>query len=114
MVGTRYTPIQNRGAFDVARPLLGEYGATIDGMANFRHGGACLMSVDLGRPIVLNRPDGGTDTTAQYLLVKNSLDGSSALTFSLTSVRVACTNVLLAPRRRDGVRRRFWVAVFGS
>jgi phage/plasmid-like protein (TIGR03299 family) len=96
MVGTRYTPIQNRDAFAVATPLVGEYGATIVGMADFRHGGASLMVLDLGRPVNLVRPDGGTDAVDLNLLVKNSHDGSSALTFALTPMRLACTNALQA------------------
>lgn len=96
MVGTRYTPIQNRDAFAVGQDLVGDFGATITGMADFRHGGASLMVVDLGRPINLTRPDGGTDTIDLNLLVKNSHDGSSALTFALTPIRLACTNALQA------------------
>lgn len=95
MVGTRYTPIQNRDAFAVGRDLVGDYGAKIVGMADFRHGGASLMVVDLQRPIVVER-DGVADTMDLNLLVKNSHDGSSALTFALLAERLACTNALQA------------------
>lgn len=93
-VGNRYTPIQNRNAFAVAEDLVGDFGATIAGMADFRHGGASLMVMDLQRPIVLTRPDGDADPIDLNLLVKNSHDGSSALTFALTPMRLACTNAL--------------------
>jgi phage/plasmid-like protein (TIGR03299 family) len=96
MVGTRYTPIQNRDAFAVAEDLVGDFGAIITGMADFRHGGASLMVMDLQRPITLTTPEGGTDTMDLNLLVKNSHDGSSALTFALTPMRLACTNALQA------------------
>lgn len=96
MVGTRYTPIQNRDAFAVADDLVGDFGATIAGMADFRHGGASLMVMDLQRPIVLTTPDGDADPINLNLLVKNSLDGSSALTFALTPMRLRCTNALQA------------------
>lgn len=99
MVGTRYTPIQNREAFAVAEDLVGDFGATITGMADFRHGGASLMVMDLQRPITLTTPDGGTDVMDLNLLVKNSHDGSSALTFALTPMRLACTNALQAALR---------------
>lgn len=95
MVGTRYTPIQNAEAFSIAQDLIG-FGAMITGLADFRHGGASVMAVDLGRPVVLDRPDGGTDTIDLNLLVKNAHDGSSALTFALTPMRLACTNALQA------------------
>lgn len=105
MVGTRYTPIQNRDAFAVANDLVGDFGATITGMADFRHGGASLMVMDLQRPIVLTTPEGGTDTMDLNLLVKNSHDGSSALTFALTPMRLACTNALQAA---IGGAKRSW------
>lgn len=95
MVGTRYTPIQNRDAFQVAEDLTDGYGATITGMADFRHGGASLMVMDLQRPIVVTR-NGVEDRVDLNLLVKNSHDGSSALTFALTPMRLACTNALQA------------------
>lgn len=94
--GRRFTPIQNRDAFAVGADLVGDFGATITGLADFRHGGASLMVVDLGRPIVLNTPDGGQDVIDLNLLVKNAHDGSSALTFALTPMRLACTNALQA------------------
>lgn len=94
MTGTRFTPMQNRDAFAIATDLCGDYGATIDGLADFRHGGASIMVLDLHRDITLTTPDGGTDPTRLNLVVKNSHDGNSALTFMLTPVRIPCTNVL--------------------
>lgn len=105
MVGTRYTTIQNRDAFQVAEDLVGDFGATISGMADFRHGAASLMVMDLQRPIILTTPEGGTDTMDLNLLVKNSHDGSSALTFALTPMRLACTNALQAA---IGGAKRSW------
>lgn len=103
VTGTRFTPIQNRDAFSVATPLVDEYGATIAGMADFRHGGASLMVLNLNRPIELERPDGGLDVMELDLLVKNAHDGSSALTFALTEMRLACTNAL--PMAVNGAQR---------
>lgn len=105
MVGTRYTPIQNRDAFAIANDLVGEYGATIAGLADFRHGGASLMVLDLNRPITLTTPDGGEDVLDLNLYVKNSHDGSSALTFALDAMRLACTNALPALLRNA---KRSW------
>ena len=75
--GTRYTPIQNRNAFKVADVLVGEYGAKIAGAADFRSGGASLLVLDLARPVVLDLPNGGTDTVDVDLLIKNAHDGSA-------------------------------------
>lgn len=91
--GTRFTPIQNRDGFGIARDLCGAGLATISGLADFRHGGASIMALDLGTPMEL-RTKGGTDVTDLFLLTRNHHDGQGALTFALTSVRVDCTNVL--------------------
>lgn len=94
--GRRFTPIQNRDAFAIAENLVGDFGATITGLADFRHGGASLMVLDLGKPITLRTPDGGEDVVDLDLFVKNAHDGSAALTMGLTAIRIACTNVLPA------------------
>ena len=108
MVGTRYTPIQNRDAFQVAEDLVApKYGAKIVGMADFRHGGASLMVMDLCRPITVER-DGVSDTMDLNLLVKNSHDGSSALTFALLAERIACTNAL--PAAIAGAKRSWKIS----
>lgn len=92
--GTRFRPIQNRDAFGIATDLCGDFGAKIDGLADFRHGGASVMALTLPEGITLHTPDGGEDATNLNLLVKNHHDGSGALSFMLTPVRMACTNVL--------------------
>jgi phage/plasmid-like protein (TIGR03299 family) len=97
--GRRFTPIQNRDAFAVAEDLVGSFGAVISGMADFRHGGASIMVLDLQRPVDLVAPDGTVDRVDLDLLVKNAHDGSSALTFALTPMRLACTNALQAAVR---------------
>lgn len=94
--GRRFTPIQNRDAFAVANDLVGDFGATIDGLADFRHGAASLMALNLNRDVTLTTRDGGTDVVALNLLVKNAHDGSSALTLALTPMRLECTNALQA------------------
>lgn len=93
--GTRYTPIQNRDSFAVADELV-EQGGRIIGAADFRSGGASLLVVDLNRPVTLHTPDGDVDRTDLNLVIKNAHDGSSALTFALTPIRVARTNALPA------------------
>lgn len=94
--GTRFTPIQNRDAFAVGDLLTAEYGAKIVGAADFRNGGASLLVLEIGTPIVLARPDGGTDSLDLNLMIKNAHDGSAALTFALTAMRPACTNAVQA------------------
>lgn len=94
--GRRFTPIQNRDAFAVAEDLVGDFGGTIKGLADFRHGGASIMVVGLPDSIVLRTPSGHDDVVDLNLLVKNAHDGSAALTYALTPVRLDCTNALQA------------------
>lgn len=105
--GRRFTPIQNPDAFGVATDLIAQ-GATIEGLADIRHGAASVISLDLHRDVDLVRPDGGTDTTRLDLLILNAHDGNSALTFALTPVRMACTNVL--PAAIKGAERVWKIA----
>jgi phage/plasmid-like protein (TIGR03299 family) len=105
VTGTRFTPIQNADAFAVNDYLVTEFGATISGLCDFRGGGASLMVLDLPDTITLARPDGGKDEINLNLLTKNAFDGSSALTFALTPMRLACTNALPAALR---AAKRTW------
>lgn len=98
--GKRYTPIQNRDAFSVGGYLVSEFGATVDAVADFRHGHATLMALKLdGASITLDTPGGTRDVTDLYLVMINVHDGSGALSFNLTPVRVACTNAVTASLR---------------
>lgn len=95
-VGRRWSPIHNADAFSVADTLVKDSGAVISGAADYRSGAASLLVVDLRRPVVLTLPGGTKDVTDLQLIMKNSHDGSGALTFALTGVRLACTNMLQA------------------
>lgn len=103
--GTRFTPIQNRDAFAVNDYLAAEFAAPVTGAVDFRGGGATLLVNTLPASIDLRLPGGGVERTSLYLLTKNAHDASAALTYALTSVRVACTNVLPAALRNA---KRMW------
>lgn len=92
--GTRFTPIQNADAFAPAQYLVDEFGATIEGLCDFRGGGASLLVLAMPKGITLTMPNGSTEVLDLNLLTKNAHDGSSALTFALTVLRPACTNAL--------------------
>lgn len=94
--GRRFTPVQNRDAFSVADTLVGEYGSKIVGATDFHGGSGSLMVVNLNRPIRLDLPGGEQDVTDLNLYIKNAHDGSAALTFALSGMRIACTNALSA------------------
>lgn len=94
--GSRFTPIQNADAFAVADDLVADHGSKIVGAADFRSGGSSLLVVDVNRPVTLRLPNGTEDVSDLSLIIRNAHDGSAALTFALTSMRLACTNALRA------------------
>lgn len=94
--GVRYTPIQNRDAFAVADDLVRDHGSKIVGAADFRSGGSSILVVDVNAPVTLRKPGGDVDVTDLSVVIRNAHDGSSALTFAITGVRVQCTNMLRA------------------
>lgn len=97
VTGTRYTPIQNADAFSVADDLR-TMGGRISGVADFRGGGSSLLTVALPSSISV-RTSAGEDVTDLHLMIRNAHDGSAALSFSLTPIRLACTNALPAAIR---------------
>lgn len=94
--GTRYTPIQNADAFTVADDLVRDHGSKIVGAADFRSGGSSILVVDVNTPVTLRKTDGDVDVTDLSVVIRNAHDGSSALTFAITGIRLECTNVLRA------------------
>lgn len=90
--GTRLTPIHNREAFGVADLLVQEFGATIEGACDYRHGKVSVLVAGLGK---IDLGD-GRDVVDLNLFIRNPHDGSGALSFSLTSFRPACTNAVHA------------------
>lgn len=92
VVGGRYTVVQNIDALQFADNILdggGRWetaGALVDGATVF---GSMAILDD----IVLD-PEGIADTIRNYLLVKTSHDGSSAIQVMETPVRVVCSNTL--------------------
>lgn len=92
----RYTPIQNLSAFKVADYLVQEFGASISGAADFRHGDRSLLVVQLPETVSLTTKENGEDQVDLSLLITNDHAGNAALSLALTPVRVECTNVLPA------------------
>lgn len=97
--GTRYTPIQNADAFKVADDLVRDHGSKIVGAADYRSGGSSILVVDVNAPVTLRTPTGDQDHTDLSVIIRNAHDGSSALTFAITGVRLSCTNMLRATIR---------------
>lgn len=101
VVGERYAPIQNEAylpLFDAV--LANEPGAQVVAAGAIQGGRRVFMAV---RMPALDVPVGKVDPVQMYLVGQSSHDGSSAFTFSLTPVRLFCTNQLRGIREGRGV-----------
>lgn len=89
IVGPKYEPTQNRDAFKLLDGLRAE-GAEFVGAGSFGGGGTVFMQMDLmaARDIVPG------DQVRQYIIVRNSHDGSGSYIVKSTPTRAVCWNTL--------------------
>ena len=90
IVGSRYTILQNAEAFEFMDELLGEIGAHYETAGSLKGGKSIWLMVRLPEHITV----GGDDELIPYLLLKNSHDGSGAVTIAAVMIRVVCNNTL--------------------
>lgn len=91
IVGDRYTVLQNTEALDLLDSLVIGGEAQYESIMSLRGGAQVALVVnlkDLGVKV------GGVDKVDAYALLTNSHDGSSAVTFAITPIRVVCQNTL--------------------
>lgn len=90
-VGARYTPLQNRDAFDWFEPFLHDGNVYIETAGSLKAGRVIWI---LAR---LKGTEGDVvsgDTVQQRLLLSNSHDGSVSAAAAFTNTRVVCANTL--------------------
>jgi phage/plasmid-like protein (TIGR03299 family) len=90
IVGSRYTILQNAEAFDFMDELLGEIGAFYETAGSLKGGKSIWLMVRLPDHITV----GEGDELVPYLVLKNSHDGTGAVTIAAVMVRVVCANTL--------------------
>lgn len=91
-VAGQYQPFQNRELFEMVTEAGDGFGTTITGAGLYKGSTRAFMQVKL--PFTITPGDDAREAIQMYATVVNSFDGSKALTVVLTTVRLACTNML--------------------
>jgi phage/plasmid-like protein (TIGR03299 family) len=94
VVGNRYVPVQNREVLERAVAVVGasDGDAIIDTLGVLDGGRRFFSSIDLGSLVI--DPRGAADKIARYLLVYNSHDGTTPITYANTDIRAVCANTV--------------------
>jgi phage/plasmid-like protein (TIGR03299 family) len=91
VVGNRYTPIQNKDAFDMLNNIVDESGAHYDSAGIINGGARCYITMKMPQSVQVA---GGADVIDTYLNCFNSHDGSSSFRIQVAFLRQICTNGL--------------------
>lgn len=90
IVGTDYTPFQNKDAFRFFDAVVGEKAAMFHTAGALFGGRKVWLLAKIPQDIVVK----GVDVSQNFLLLTHAHDGSQAVTTMFTSVRVVCQNTL--------------------
>jgi phage/plasmid-like protein (TIGR03299 family) len=91
VVGSRYTPIQNRTAFEFLHNLVDDYGVTWESAGATRGGRNVFVCMRLPQHITIDA-DGINDEIVPFIAAINSHDGSSPFRVIATPWRPICRN----------------------
>ena len=104
VVGNTYQPVQNEQLAQLCYALAEEDDSVRIESAGSLRGGRRIWFL-LKAPTLFIQTKGTEDKIEPYVLAYNSHDGSSAIEFMETSIRVVCSNTAGAARRRKNVER---------
>ena len=91
VVGPRYTPLQNKDAFDWFQPFLDANECSIHTAGSLHSGQKVWVLAQLNRD---NSEIVRGDEVCKFILLSNSHDGSTAIRVGYTPIRVVCVNTL--------------------
>jgi len=91
VVGPRYTPLQNKDAFDWFQPFIDANECSLHTAGSLHSGQKVWVLAQLNRDnstIVKN------DEVCKFILLSNSHDGTSTIRVGFTPIRVVCANTM--------------------
>ena len=91
VVGPRYTPLQNKDAFDWFQPFLDANECSIHTAGSLHYGQKVWVLAQLNRD---NSEIVSGDEVCKFILLSNSHDGTTAIRVGYTPIRVVCVNTL--------------------
>lgn len=91
VVGSQYTPLQNRAAFEFLQDLVQDYNVPFSTAGSFRGGSKVFVSMEVPSGVTIDA-DGVGDHIRMFLLAINTHDGSGAWGVSATPWRPVCRN----------------------
>ena len=91
VVGPRYTPLQNKDAFDWFQPFLDAGECGIHTAGSLHSGQKVWVLAQLNRD---NSEIVRGDEVCKFILLSNSHDGTTAIRVGYTPIRVVCVNTL--------------------
>ena len=89
IVGKRWTPLQNRDAFEIFEPLVDAGEMVIHTAGSLRNGERIWALCQLNQN---NSEIVAGDEVAKFVLLSNGHDGKLAVHFGFTPIRVVCAN----------------------
>ena len=91
VVGPRYTPLQNRDAFDWFQPFLDAGECCLHTAGSLHEGQKVWVLAQLNRD---NSEIVPGDEVSKFILLSNSHDGTTAIRVGYTPIRVVCANTM--------------------
>jgi phage/plasmid-like protein (TIGR03299 family) len=91
VVGPRYTPLQNKDAFDWFQPFLDTNECSLHTAGSLHSGQKVWVLAQLNRD---NSEIVPGDEVGKFILLSNSHDGTTAIRVGYTPIRVVCANTM--------------------
>ncbi len=91
VTGPRYTPLQNKNAFDFFKPFVDEKLVSLESAGCLSGGTKVWVLAKLNKD---NSVIAKNEEVAKFVLVSNSHDGKSAVRVGFTPIRVVCANTM--------------------